>query len=311
MLAKTIQNTLRKIYSRFGSEIRQMLIYLLLALISIYVAMGAILYAFQSSFVYFPDRQIVSNPHNIDLPYDAVTFSAQDGVELFGWFVPALRERAVILFCHGNAGNISDRLQYIKMFNALDFSVFAFDYRGYGRSHGEPSEQGTYLDAQAAWDYLTQKRGVSPGDIVIFGESLGGAIGAWLAQNKDPAALIIQAAFISIPAMASHLYPMFPARFLARYSYSTIDYLRQVRVPVLIAHSCDDDIIPFDQGMKLYEAAKEPKQFLEMRGDHNTGYVSSGKTYADGINEFLSKYIRRQITQRKQLGTLEESIKMN
>ncbi len=277
---------------------RQAMVFAILSIFSVYLVMGAILYIFQSHFIYFPDREIVSNPHNIDLAYDAVTFKSTDGVELFGWFVPAERERAVILFCHGNAGNISDRLQYIKMLNSMQFSVFIFDYRGFGKSHGSPTEEGTYIDTRSAWDYLTQTRGVDPGDIVLFGESLGGALAARLASETHPAALILQATFTSIPDMAAHLYPVFPARWLSRYHYDTLEYLRRVTVPVLIAHSKDDEIVPYSQGLELYHAAREPKQFLDLKGDHNNAYELTGEAYSAGIAGFLSQHIRRQITQR-------------
>ena len=277
---------------------RQAMVFAILSILSVYLAMGAILYIFQSHFIYFPDREIVSNPHNIDLAYDAVTFKSGDGVELFGWYVPAERERAVILFCHGNGGNISDRLQYIKMFNSREFSVFIFDYRGFGKSHGAPTEEGTYIDTRSAWDYLTKTRGVDPGDIVIFGESLGGTLAARLAAETHAAALILQASFTSIPDMAAHLYPVLPARRLSRYHYNTLEYVRRVTVPVLIAHSKEDEIVPYSQGLELYRAAREPKQFFDLKGDHNNAYALTGEAYWVAIDQFLSRHIRRQITQR-------------
>lgn len=263
----------------------------LLVILGLYVAFVAIVFIFQSHLVFFPQRRIHSTPHEIGLAYDAIDFVARDGVRLSGWFITAKKPGAVVLFCHGNAGNISDRLQLIKLLHKLDLSTFIFDYRGYGQSEGSPSEQGTYLDAEAAWDYLTLERGVPQESIIVFGMSLGGAVAAQLAQDHKPAALIIESAFTSLPDMAAEHYPFLPARLLTRFRYPTLDYLRQVACPVLIVHSNEDEIVPYSQGCRLYEAANDPKDFLEIRGDHNTGALMSAETYMAGLNQFITKFI--------------------
>lgn len=270
-----------------------MILSILLITILIYVGILAVLYIFQSSLTFFPQRRIVSTPHESGLSYDAISFRTEDGVDISAWFVPALNSRGTILFCHGNGGNISDRLQYIEIFHRLDLNTFIFDYRGFGRSTGKPSEEGTYRDAEAAWNYLVQEKGAAPGEIIVFGESLGGAVAAWLAHAEKPGALVIASAFTSFPDIASFHYPFFPARLLSRYRFDTLEYLRGVECPVLVVHSCEDEIVPYSQGRRLYEAAKGPKEFLEIRGGHNTCIVTSEDSFTTGVGDFIQKHIGR------------------
>ena len=256
-----------------------------------YIGLVTILMVFQSHFIYFPEREITVTPAEIGLSYEAVCFEAADGVKLSGWFVPAERSRGVILFCHGNAGNISHRLESVQVFYRLGLSTFIFDYRGYGQSEGKLTEQGTYLDAEAAWRYLVQKRQVDPTEIIVFGRSLGGAIAAWLARDHTPKALIIESTFTSVRDIGAELYPYLPVRLLSRFDYNAMDYLRQVNCPVLIVHSRDDEIIPFSHGRRLFETANEPKEFLEITGTHNEGFMTSAKHYEGGLDSFISAHI--------------------
>ena len=262
-----------------------------LVFVGVYIGLVGILMVFQSRFIYFPEREIVVTPDEIGLSYESVRFEAADGVKLSGWFVPAEKSRAVILFCHGNAGNISHRLESIEVFHRLGLSAFIFDYRGYGESEGRITERGTYLDAEAAWHYLVQERGVDPTEIIVFGRSLGGAIAAWLAQDHTPNALVIESTFSSVRDIAAELYPYLPVRLISRFDYDAADYLRRVNCPVLIVHSRDDEMISFRHGRRLFEAAHEPKEFLEIRGTHNDGFITSAKRYEDGLNAFISKHI--------------------
>ena len=256
-----------------------------------YIGLVTILMVFQSHFIYFPEREITVTPAEIGLSYEAVCFETADGVKLSGWFVPAERSRGVILFCHGNAGNISHRLESVQVFHRFGLGTFVFDYRGYGQSEGKPTEQGTYLDAEAAWRYLVQKQQVDPTEIIIFGRSLGGAIAAWLARDHPPKALIIESTFTSVRDIGAELYPYLPVRLLSRFDYNAMDYLRQVNCPVLIVHSRDDEIIPFSHGRRLFETANEPKEFLEITGTHNEGFMTSAKRYEDGLDSFISAHV--------------------
>jgi uncharacterized protein len=272
---------------------RKMIFSILLTIILAYVGMLAVVYVFQSSLTFFPLRRIVSTPHEAGLSYDAVSFRTEDDVDISAWFVPALKARGTILFCHGNGGNISDRLQYIEIFHRLGLNTFIFDYRGFGRSTGKPTEDGAYQDAEAAWNYLVREKGVAPGEIVVFGESLGGAVAAWLAHAEKPGALVISSAFTSFPDIAAFHYPFFPARLLSRYRFNTLEYLHGVACPVLVVHSCEDEIVPYSQGRRLFEAVVSPKEFLEIRGGHNTCIMTSEDSFSTGVGDFLRRHLER------------------
>ena len=176
------------------------------------------------------------------------------------------------------------------MYNRIGLSTFIFDYRGYGESAGKPSEQGTYFDAEAAWSYLVLKKLADPKEIIIYGESIGGAVAAWLAQDHHAKALILESTFTSVKDLGAKLYPYLPVRLLARFDYNAVNYIRKVHCPVLIIHSPEDEIVPFSQGRLLFESANEPKEFLEIRGSHNEGFLESAKCYTDGLDAFISKY---------------------
>ena len=254
------------------------------------------LFVFQSRLVFFPNmpsRAIGPGPDSVGLAYEPVEIITEDGIKLDAWYVPAQQPRGVVLFFHGNAGNISHRLDSLRIFNTLNLDTLIFDYRGYGRSEGKVSEQGTYRDGEAVWRYLTEKRGIAPAEIVIFGRSLGAAIAAYVASRHTQGALILENGFVSVPDMAAALYPWMPARRLARIKYPTGEYLQAVSCPVLIVHSRDDEIIPFGQGRKLFELASEPKHFLELRGGHNDGFLVSRRHYLDGLDNFLAASLGR------------------
>jgi pimeloyl-ACP methyl ester carboxylesterase len=249
------------------------------------------LFVFQSRYVYYPESTMVADPSTIGLSFEDVSFHTGDGIKLFGWFIPNKESKGVVLFCHGNAGNISHRLDSIQILHQLGLDVFIFDYRGYGRSEGKPSEQGTYQDTEAAWWYLTRERHVLPSNIIVIGRSLGGAIAAWLAMSYTPGALILESSFTSLADIATKLHPYLPLRQFLRFRYTTTDYLYQVKCPVLIIHSRDDELMPFEYGIRLFEIASEPKRFLEISGSHNDGFVVSGKQYQRGLNTFITDYI--------------------
>lgn len=254
-----------------------------------YAGIAGLLYFAQENLVYFPDRTLAGTPADAGMKYEPVTLVTEDGLRLSGWYLPALKSRGTLLFCHGNAGNISHRLESIRQFHDLGLDVFIFDYRGYGESEGKPSEQGTYRDAEAAWRYLVEQRRVAPERRVYFGRSLGAAVAAWLATQHPPRALIVESAFTSVPDFGAEVYPWLPVRWLARLRYPTQEYLRSVQAPVLVVHSRADEIVPFRHGEALYRAANEPKELLEIRGGHNDGFLVSGKRYTEGIDAFLRK----------------------
>jgi uncharacterized protein len=257
-----------------------------------------VLYAYfgQASMLYLPNlpsRELTATPQEIGLQYENIELLTEDGVRLHGWYVPAAQARGTVLFFHGNAGNISHRLDSLRIFHNLKLSVFIFDYRGYGKSEGKPSEPGTQRDALAAWRFLTEERGLAPGKIILFGRSLGAAVAAWLATQKQPGVLIVESAFTSVPDMAAEFYRWLPARWLVRFEYATRDYVAQVRCPVLVVHSPDDEIIPFRHGEAIFAGAHVPKELLRLRGGHNDGFILSGERYVHGMDAFLSRYLLR------------------
>lgn len=263
----------------------------LLLLALTYGALVALLWARQESVLFLPGipaRAVAATPADIGLGYEALRIATADGETLDAWFVPAMPERAVLLFFHGNAGNISHRLDSLRIFHQLGLSVLIIDYRGYGRSTGRPSEQGTYADALAAWNYLVETRGVAPRRVVLFGRSLGGAVATWLAARHAPGGLIVESTFRSVPDMAAEIYWWLPVRALARIEYPVERLLGQVAAPVLVVHSREDEIIPFSHGKALHAAVPE-SELLVLQGDHNTGFLRDEALYTAGLDAFLTR----------------------
>ena len=254
---------------------------LILLIAGAYLLLVVFVYLKQGSMLYLPDlpgRELDATPEAIGLDFEDVTLRASDGVNSHGWFVPGDTSR-VVLYFHGNDGNISHRLYSIKEWHDLGFSVFIIDYRGYGQSDGKPTEQGLYRDGRAAWRYLTDDRGIAPDDIIIFGRSLGGSVASWIAAREKPAALIVESSFTSVPDVGQSAYPWLPVRWLSRFKHPTRDHVAMTTRPVLVVHSRDDELIPFQHGEAIFEAANEPKSFLEIRGGHNDGHAVSATAW--------------------------------
>jgi fermentation-respiration switch protein FrsA (DUF1100 family) len=261
---------------------------LLLMGVAIYGMLCLALYIFQPRLVYFPMKPLAATPAAIGLDYEDVSLDAGDGASVHGWFLPVAEEARTVLFLHGNAGNISHRLDTLRVFHSLGLNVLIIDYSGFGQSDGRPGERRTYADARLAWQYLTEARGIAPERVVIFGRSLGAGVATWLATEEAPGALVLESAFTSVPDLARKYYPIFPVHWLARIRYDNAARLPTVDCPVLIVHSRDDEIVPFAHGEALYELAAEPKSFLEIRGDHNAGFMVSGQTYRSGLARFMA-----------------------
>ncbi len=215
-------------------------------------------------------------------------FETSDGVSLHGWFVSRSDASGVVLFFHGNAGNISQRLDTLRFWHDMGLSILALDYRGYGHSEGEISEAGTRLDARAGWRYLTEARGYAPERIVVFGRSLGAAVAIELASEVGCAGLIAESAFTTVADVARRAYPWLPVRFLLRMRFDSRSHVQTIVAPKLFVHSAQDEVIPFYMGQALFEAAREPKTFLAIRGAHNDGWLQSGERYTDGMRAFIA-----------------------
>ena len=244
---------------------------------------------FEHSQVYHPDRVLTATGAELGRPFENVRFQAGDGVELHGWFFPvntnSARARLAVLVCHGNAGNIGHRLDTCATLLATGVNVLLFDYRGYGRSQGRPSEEGTYRDAQAAYQWLRQK-GFPGTNIVVFGESLGGGVATELAVRAPVGGLVLQSTFTSIPDVGAELFPWLPVRWLGTICYNTRGKLPGLRVPVLVMHSSADELVGIHHGKANFDAANEPKLFWELRGDHNDP-LADPKHFIFGIETFL------------------------
>lgn len=268
----------------------------LLLLILVYAALVVVLYLFQPRLVFLPHvggRALAGSPADIGLHYREVWLATEDGERLHAWWVPHPEAVAVVHFSHGNAGNISHRLDSLRIFHALGLSVLMYDYRGYGNSSGSPSEAGLSRDAAAAWRWLVDDADIDPQRIVLFGRSLGGAIAADLATRVDAGALILESTFTSVPDIAASIYWWLPVRQLARLQFDARSALARTDQPTLIVHSTDDEIIPLSHGQALLEAAPEPSALLELRGSHNTGFIDSGQLYEEGLREFLTRHFGR------------------
>jgi fermentation-respiration switch protein FrsA (DUF1100 family) len=253
-----------------------------LLLVVMYFMQGRMLYLAE-----VPGRALVMTPTDIGMGYQDASIETSDGVTLHGWFIPG-RSSRVLLFFHGNAGNISHRLESIAQFHSLGMSVFIIDYRGYGRSEGRPTEKGIYRDADAAWRHLVERRGVAASDIVVFGRSLGASVASRLAMRHQPLALIVESSFTSVPDIAQELYPWLPVHWLTRLKHATRDHVKSVRCPVLVVHSRDDEIIPFHHAEEIFASANEPRTLLAIRGSHNDAFLRNERAYLDGIRAFLS-----------------------
>lgn len=248
--------------------------------------------------IFFPTREISQTPQTLNLAYQEVSFKTIDGVRLHGWFVPAqagaasaidrrTQKQITILLCHGNGGNISDRMDKIAMFYQLGCNVFLYDYRGYGKSEGRPSERGIYQDTHAAFDYLVRKKNISPKTIIIYGESLGGCVAVEVARKEKVAGLILEGAFTNTADMAKEFYPFLPA-FLLSSKLDSLSKVSGIMCPVLFIHSQDDEIVPIELARKLYERAPQPKTFLEISGGHNFAVIDFQEKVTKATREFIN-----------------------
>ena len=267
---------------------KTMLTGLAVVIVGGYLGIGVLLYLLQPRMVYWPIAEIRTEPNEIGLSFENIYFKNADGIKLNAWYVPCSGAKLTILFCHGNGGNIGYYLNMAVMYHSMGVNCLLFDYSGYGKSEGRPTEQGTYNDAAAAYKWLVDTKRIEPNSIVAHGWSLGGAVAAKLASTEPVRGLILESTLTSASDMAGKLYPIFPAKLFCRYKYDTAKYLANVKCPVLIIHSPQDDIIPYSMGLKLFEIAKEPKRFIEISGSHNEGTSESNVCEQEILNWFKS-----------------------
>jgi len=266
-----------------------------------YGAIVAFAFAFQDQLLFQPSSRLLATPDDAGMPYETVHLDTDDGETLHGWWIPApdvSRETSpselaehTLLFFHGNAGNISGRLESVHQFHQLGLNVLIVDYRGYGQSTGSPSEEGIYRDAAACWRYLTETEGVAPQEIIVFGRSMGGGPATWLAEREPPGAVILESVFTNVPDVGAHHYSFLPVRALATNQFDNESRVGDIEAPKLFIHSRGDRVVPFELGRRVYEAAAEPKQFLEIEGGHNDGFLVSTDKYLQTIDDFLSEHL--------------------
>ena len=270
-----------------------------------YGAIVALAFAFQDQLLFQPSSRLLATPDDAGMPYETVHLDTDDGETLHGWWIPppdVSRETSpgelakhTLLFFHGNAGNISGRLESVKQFHELGLNVLIVDYRGYGQSTGSPSEEGIYRDADACWRYLTKAKGFAPQNIVVFGRSMGGGPATWLATREQPGAVILESVFTNVPDVGAHHYSFLPVRALATNQFDNESRVGGTKAPKLFIHSRGDRVVPFELGRRVYEAAAEPKQFLEIEGGHNDGFLVSEESYLRTISGFLEEHLRSRM----------------
>ncbi|MBN1912382.1 MAG: alpha/beta hydrolase [Pirellulales bacterium] len=262
------------------------LVKLIVAAIVFIVLILVLMMFLEKSLIFFPSGPTEGNWRPTGFPWEDANFKAADGTELHGWYVPHPNPRAVVLFCHGNAGNITHRAELAEILHhRVGVSVLLFDYRGYGKSQGNPSEQGILADARAARAWLAKKAGVPEKDIVLMGRSLGGGVAVDLAADDGAKGLVLESTFTSLPDTAAHHYPWLPVRLLMRTRLDSASKIANYRGPLLQSHGDADTIVPYALGQRLFEKANQPKQFITLPGrDHND---PQDRAYYETLIRFL------------------------
>jgi fermentation-respiration switch protein FrsA (DUF1100 family) len=261
-------------------------------LASPYLFCVVVLMIFEESFIFFPMRYPEGDWQPAGVSFEDAWFQSPDGLRLHGWYAGHESPRAVVLFCHGNAGNITHRADTLQALHDLaNVSLLVFDYRGYGRSEGKPNEAGLVADARAARAWLADRAGVSEQDVVLMGRSIGGAVAVDLAANDGARALVLESTFTSVPDLAAHHYRFLPVRKLLHTRFDSLSKIRRYHGPLFQSHGDADTIVPYESGRRLFEAANEPKQFITIPGrDHNDPQPPE---YYEALAEFLDRLAKK------------------
>ena len=256
-----------------------------------YGSLCALVYAKQDSLIYFPSSRIPVDPGELGLDFESFELNLQ-GSTVTGWLVRTEKDAPWVLHFHGNGGNVSNNIGYLALFEKLGFNGMIFDYRGYGRSQGVPSEAGLLEDARAVRNFLLAEQGVSPEKLVYFGESLGGGVATALAAESAPAGLILKSTFTSLTDRASEIYPFLPISWLARTRFESASRIASIEGPKLFIHGALDETVPYHHGRKLFELAGEPKTWLDIPGHHNTGPLELGPDFVTAVEDFVKSCTR-------------------
>lgn len=260
--------------------------------------LGALSYLrsrFQRSRLFLPDRYPdgVWNPRRFGLSAEDTWFRSRDGVDLHGWWIPHADARGTLLYCHGNTGSIANRIGVFRHLRRLRVNLLAFDYRGYGRSAGTPSESGLFQDVRAAFDHLVGALGQPRSQVILFGHSLGGAVAIDCALDRRPAGLVVQASFTHIRDAAKALFPTLPLHLAATRQFRSIEKVARLGMPKLFIHGDSDATVPLELGKKLFEAASEPKELYIVRhGGHNDLHRHGGARYLRRLSRFRHRCLK-------------------
>ncbi len=238
--------------------------------------------------IFYPSKDILAYPSSSGFSFEDAEIITEDNLKINGWFLQNPKAKYTLLFLHGNAGNIGDRIDKIGMLYELGLNIFIIDYRGFGKSEGKPSESGLYKDASASYHFLVNKRNIAADEVVLYGESLGTAVAVDLASKNNVKALILEGAFSSGKDMAKEIYPFLP-RIIFSSSYNSLAKVRDAKMPKLFIHSREDEIIPYRLARRLYEASPHPKEFVSMNGPHNESFFIFASEYKKAIKEFIDK----------------------
>lgn len=267
---------------------RRLLKPLLVGLLGAYLAVHVAVFMLQDRLLFMPSSEVAATPAAAQLSFEPFTVTSTDDVEISGWLIPAPNARGVVLYHHGNGGNIGGRVDRARRLHDQGLTVVMFDYRGYGDSTGQPSERGLIDDSRAVYDWLVRERSVSPARIVLWGRSLGGAVAVATAEQVPCAGLVIESSFTSIAEMARRQYPwLVAATWLIRHPFRSIDRIERVEAPVLVAHGRDDELIPFTHGQRLHARSRSSRPLVELRGGHNAVGLTDPRHREPAVDPFL------------------------
>ena len=273
----------------------RIVLYLLGTAVGLYLVACAAMWLMQERLVFYGGPPPGTEPKDHGLPGSALFLKTDDGVRLGAWWIEAERARGAVLFLHGNAGNVENRVEHARAFLAMGFSTLIVDWRGYGASEGSPSEEGTYRDAEAGYEYLVRARGIEPARIAVFGESLGGGPAIELALRKPFGALILQSTFTSIPDVGALHYSWLPIHALARVEYANLEKIARVPVPVLFLHSKADELVPYSHAEALLAAALPPKSLVTTAGRHEESHFFMREEWTTAVRAALENMLRGKV----------------
>ena len=267
------------------SSLKAAFIKMLRIILLAYAALCFGLYFFQTKLVFIPTAgEPAYTPKSIGLDYQDLMLNSEEE-NIHAWYIPAKENKGTVLFCHGNAGNLGHRMSTISSWNKLGMNILIFDYRGYGKSTGSPTEEGCYKDAAAAYSWL-KENGFLKQPFIIHGRSLGGGVASWAAGEFNADGLILESTFTSIPDMGSHYYPFLPIGMISSIQFSTGDRLPKLKIPLLIIHGEKGEVIPYKMGRSMAE--KNKADFIKLQGAHNSGFEITPE-YLPGLKAFIVK----------------------